>query len=273
MNFNKVLLLSTCAVLTSINIAHAKDPVEEKINRIERRIVAMEKQVYSGKAGTSSISADNQLLAQMQAKLQTMEENNARLYGKVEELAYAVEKLAEQAKLMSEDFDYRLNNLESAKGESLNQAEKTPKEETLKASSENTAAVKVVVPEKLSPDDLYEKAFNYMSSTQYAKSEAWFEAFIERFPEHKLADNAYYWLGEVRLVQGDAKGAVLAFSKGLKSFPNGVKASANLLKIGVAFKQMDNSKHAKSSWNKLINDYPNSPEASKASKLLESLEN
>jgi tol-pal system protein YbgF len=278
----KAFLLTTCALVGFANFANAQtDAAMAKLNRIEKRMIAIEKQVYSGKAGVATgVTADNKLLAQTQVKVDNMQEQNAKLYGKIEELSYAVEKLAEQVKLMSEDFDYRLNELEKMAENNSTEAPTTTDAnapatkpvEPVVAKTQTAKRVRSEVPEMLAPEKLYQKAYNYLTSANYDKSTDWFEAFIERFPEHQYADNSYYWLGELALVQGDPKNALLHFSKGLKKFPNGTKASANLLKIGVAFKQMGNLKHAKTSWDKLISDYPNTPEAKKAQNFLAELD-
>tara|TARA_Y100001960_G_scaffold206822_1_gene215905 strand:+ start:1264 stop:2106 length:843 start_codon:yes stop_codon:yes gene_type:complete len=279
----KKTLLLTTAIVSFASIANAQS-IDAKINRIEKRMIAMEKQVYSGKGPVTTVSADNQLLAETQANVANMQEQNRKLYGKIEELSYAVEKLTEQIKLMSEDFDYRLNELEDAASKMKANAE-VPAAQVAKANESTTPVtakkeesqkkkdtrVRAEVPEKLSPERLYEKAYNYLTLAEYDKSADWFETFIERFPNHKYSDNSYYWLGEIALVQGDARKAVSQFAKGLKTFPNGAKAPANLLKIGVAFKQMSNDKHAKNSWNKLLKDYPNTPEAKKAQNYLKDL--
>jgi len=244
--------------------------IDSKVNRVERRMIALEKQVFSGKSPVGGVSADNKLLAQTQAEMQHMGEQNAKLYGKVEELSYAIDKLTEQLKLMSEDFDFRLNDLEQGKTSNKEEIKKPVTNSLLKASTV-TKATNSDIPENITAEKLYEKAYGYLTLTEYQKSHEWFAEFIKRFPNHKLTDNAYYWAGEINLVLNDPKGAILSFSKGLKNFPDGRKAPANLLKIGVAFKQMGNTKHAKNSWDKLIKDFPNTPEAIKAKKFLNEL--
>lgn len=268
----KTLLLTTC-LISFATFANAQTDIDAKINRIEKRMIAIEKQVYSSTGSVSGVSADNKLLADMQVNVDNMQEKNANLYGKIEELGFAVEKLAEQVKLMSEDFDYRLNELENNKSKANTDTKDSKIVEDTKTQATITApaAERSVVPEQLSPEKIYEKAYNYLTLADYTKSADWFETFLERFPENKYADNSYYWLGEIALVQNDAKKSISYFAKGLKNFPNGTKASSNLLKIGVAFKQMGNLTHAKNSWNKLIKDYPNTPEAKKAQTFLEEL--
>lgn len=278
----KALLLTTCAFIGLANTANAQSDAYAKINRIEKRMIAIEKQVYSGNSSVKTgVTADNKLLAQTQVKVDNMQDQNAKLYGKIEELSYAVEKLADQVKLMSEDFDYRLNELENkadamATGKTNEASAVIPTAKQAKVapvvSKKKQERVRTNVPEMLSPEKLYKKSYEYLTSADYDKSKDWFEAFIERFPQHEYSDNSYYWLGEIALVQGEPKSAILFFSKGLKNFPTGSKAPANLLKIGVAFKQMGNLKHAENSWNKLIKDYPNNSETKKAKKLLQELD-
>jgi TolA-binding protein len=86
-----------------------------------------------------------------------------------------------------------------------------------------------------------------------------------------LAVNAYYWLGEVHLVQNDPQGAVVQFKNGLTAFPKGQKAPANLLKMGLALQQMKQEQFAKGAWEKLVHDFPRSPEADKAKAKLAEL--
>ncbi|MCP4354515.1 MAG: tol-pal system protein YbgF [Proteobacteria bacterium] len=269
----KILILNALLSVFYVELAHSVNiaDIDGKVSRVERRMIALEKQVFSGKSPVSNVSADNKLLAQTQAEMQSMREQNAKLYGKVEELSYAIDKLTEQLKLMSEDFDFRLNDLEQGKTSNKNTKDKpTATRSVLKAPSVKKIST-VVIPENITAEKLYEKAYGYLTLTEYRKSHEWFAEFIKRFPNHKLTDNAYYWVGEINLVLNDPKGAILSFSKGLKNFPDGRKAPANLLKIGVAFKQMGNVKHAKNSWNKLIKDFPNTPEAKKAKKFLNEL--
>jgi len=68
----------------------------------------------------------------------------------------------------------------------------------------------------------------------------------------------------VYLVQNDPKTAATKFRDGLKAFPKGGKAPANLFKMGVALEQLKQPKLAKAAWDKLIKDYPQAPEASRA---------
>lgn len=127
---------------------------------------------------------------------------------------------------------------------------------------------KVAVPAKISANDLYNKAYAFLTATDYENARVWLEEFLKRYPSDKLADNAWYWLGEVQLVQNNPSGAVVSFRNGLKYFPRGVKAPANLYKMGVALEQLKQPELAKGAWQKLLGDYPKSAEATRAKEKL-----
>lgn len=123
----------------------------------------------------------------------------------------------------------------------------------------------------MSVDELYKKGFDQLMATQYAEAEAWFKEFLKLYPENALADNAYYWLGETYLVTNRFDDAAITFGRGLKAFPKGGKASAHMLKMGVAFEKLGKTDHAKSAWEKVVQDFSESPEAEKAKANLEKL--
>lgn len=123
----------------------------------------------------------------------------------------------------------------------------------------------------MSADEAYKKAFDLLMATQYAQAEGWFKAFLQQYPQHNLADNAYYWLGETYLVQGRHEQAAVTFGQGLQAFPKGNKAPANLLKLGTAFERLGKPDLARSTWQKLLADFPKAGEATKATENLQAL--
>jgi tol-pal system protein YbgF len=133
------------------------------------------------------------------------------------------------------------------------------------------ASVSITVPANISATTLYEKAYAYLTATQYQEAEAWLQEFIKRHPTDALADNAFYWLGESRLVQNNPAGAVQAFRDGLRAFPKGQKAPDNLFKMGVALEQLKQPQLAKAAWDKLVKDYPTNPLAERAKARLAGL--
>ena len=51
------------------------------------------------------------------------------------------------------------------------------------------------------PQALYERALGDLQSGDYAGARVDFASLVERFPSHKMAGHAQYWLGETFYVQ------------------------------------------------------------------------
>lgn len=253
-----------------------------RMDQMERRLMLLEQKLFSGTtekvaANVSkrpvNVSTDvRRMLADFEARIQQLEEDWRKMYGSVEDLGHSVDKLASKVELITKDLDFRLQDLETA---AVNTPKKIKKKKNKGPIALADSKIKKekddTIPKNISAEELYKKSYKFLTATSYKKAEKYFKEFIKRYKNNKLADNAYYWLGEVYLVQGMAEKAVVEFSNGLGAFPSGTKAPANLLKMGVAFVQMDRKDHAKSAWGKLLRDFPNTPEAAKARKKLDAL--
>ena len=82
---------------------------------------------------------------------------------------------------------------------------------------------------------------------------------IEKYPDHELAGNAFYWLGETFYVRDDYEQAAVAFARGYKNFPAGSKAPDNLLKLGISFRGMNQNAEACHTFAKLKLDHSDAP--------------
>lgn len=283
-----VITSLTAGVLT-MNSAYSQEE-EDYIGKLESRLMALEQKLYSSTDSSrrvipEGLSGSEAVLADLEIRMMTLEEESQKLYGAVEELSHLVRDFAKQTDMMTKDFDMRLADIENGAVQMKSSSEEMKKEiEKAKNSDGNVPEENAKKPKKtakkmdlsfieadMDPDTVYNKAYNFLMATAYDDAAKWMQGFIEKFPSHELSDNAHYWLGEIYLVEGDLQKAVVSFTTGLQKFPDGVKAPANLLKMGVAFKRLDKLDFARSSWNKLVNDYPNAPEAEKAKKELDKL--
>ena len=79
----------------------------------------------------------------------------------------------------------------------------------------------VVVQPKLSAADLYRSALADFTEEDYQASVLKFEEFVANHPEHDLADNAQYWIGECYYAQKDFDQAVKEFGKVGAHFSSG----------------------------------------------------
>lgn len=124
----------------------------------------------------------------------------------------------------------------------------------------------------LNPPDLYNKARELMQTADYLVAADLFNDFIKKYPEHDLADNSYYWLGECHYTLSKYEQAISVFKELLKKYPGSNKVPAALLKTGYAYISLDDSNRAHHYIKKVVLEYPFSPEAEKAQEKLKSFE-
>jgi tol-pal system protein YbgF len=235
-----------------------------RLERIERRLMALEQKNFAtaGQAGESS-------LADLELRLQEIENESTNLYGSVEQLGNAVHQISARLDKIVQDYEFRFQDMEKTLSQAPRASAPLPAQPQAQSAPPAIAPpANLTVPATATPEEIYKQAYTYLTSAQYPLAQKWLETFLERHKEHELADNAYYWLGEVYLVQGKSEDAIVAFKDGLMAFPKGRKAPGNLLKMGTAFEKLGQAHHARSAWRKLLQDYPGTPEATKAREAL-----
>jgi tol-pal system protein YbgF len=67
-------------------------------------------------------------------------------------------------------------------------------------------------------EQLYHDAFKLLQDGDYAGAERAFKTFVQRNPQHALAGNAQYWLGETYYARRDYQNAMVAFAEGYKVY-------------------------------------------------------
>lgn len=116
--------------------------------------------------------------------------------------------------------------------------------------------VKVSVLPKGTPRQRYQHAFLLLRQADYQKASAAFQEFVDSHPDDQLAGNARYWLGETYYVRGDYGRAAEIFLSGFRSSPQGKKAPAALLKLGMSLIALKKNREACATFDKLAKDYP-----------------
>ena len=110
-----------------------------------------------------------------------------------------------------------------------------------------------------SSQSVYDRAFQLLKRSDYEKARVGFEKFLVKFPDDGLADNAQYWIGELQYVQRQFSEALVAFNQVLIRWPASAKVPGSLLKIGFSFHELGDLDNARTSLQRLIGDYPQSP--------------
>lgn len=96
--------------------------------------------------------------------------------------------------------------------------------------------------------------------------------FAAQKKDSPLASTALYWTARCHALRGDKNQAITKFYDVVTKYPRGAKAPAALWEQGNLFIEMGDTPDARLALGKLIKDYPNSDEASRARRRLTELD-
>ncbi len=198
--------------------------------------------------------------ADLQANIEGVKVDMQALSGKLDDLALAAKKPSDDLALLREDTERRLSAIEG----------RLTKLEQAFTAQQQAAEAKAAELEK-SPDVLYQKGLDTFKSGDMQKAREAFARFIQLYPNHDLAANAHYWLGETYYNEKNYDQAILAFQDVIKNFPKKEKVPAALLKQAMAFKELGDIKSARYVFKKVIEEFPASDEAKSARERLKGL--
>ena len=175
--------------------------------------------------------------AQIFDLVEMLQQEVQQLRGQVEELNYNLGRLKEDQKQRYLDLDRRIVSLSTAapvtkESRVVSATDQTTQPQTV-ASQVNDSLTAVTVipttetqtPAVQAPSDpeaanvAYKAAYALIRKRQFDASVEALLAFVKNFPQSDLVGNAYYWLGEVYMVQGDASLAVVSFEYVISKFP------------------------------------------------------
>ncbi len=111
------------------------------------------------------------------------------------------------------------------------------------------------------PQALYERALGDLQNGDYAGARVDFAALVERFPSHKMAGHAQYWLGETFYVQRQYKQAAQAFLAGYTTYAGSKKAPDSLLKLGMTLTALGEKETGCDAFAELNAKFPDAPAA------------
>ncbi len=114
------------------------------------------------------------------------------------------------------------------------------------------------------PAQLYKEARTLLLANDIDNAADLFSTFAKKHPDHALADNAMYWLGECHYTTGKYQTAVTVFKDLVKTYPKAEKVPDAMLKTGYAYLSMDDVNRASHFLKQVIKKYPFSPAAEKA---------
>ena len=117
----------------------------------------------------------------------------------------------------------------------------------------------------------YDQAFKLLKESLYESAIDAFESFLVEFPQSEHTGNARYWLAEAYYVSQDYERALAEYRLVVEQHPQSLKLAQAMLKMGYTHQAMGNKRKAREILQRVIGDFPGSPEASLAQRRLEEL--
>ncbi len=220
--------------------------------------------VYAGGVATTAAPASPQ--AELFLQLQQLQEEVARLRGTLEEQQYEIQQLKQQSLERYQDLDSRLSSAAQAPAPLAPAAAPTS---AAQAPASAPAPAANGAPGDPAKEKLfYDAAFDLIKAKDFVKADQAFSAFLRKYPNSQYSGNAQYWLGEVKLAQGDLQGAGRAFAQVSQSYPQHQKVADSLYKLADVEQRLGNTAKAKGILQQVIAQYPGTSAAQLAQRDL-----
>ncbi len=185
---------------------------------------------------------ESNINAQLYLQLQRLQAEVQLLRGQVEDQGQLIKQLEQQR---FDDFvalDQRLVRLEGdglvANNNAAEVVSNSSSNDAVNASQGEVQSVAVVEGNESEARLAYDKAYAVLRRGDFADSKALFNDFLAIYPTSDLAANAYYWLGELAINDGELEIARQRFMAVVNNFPSHRKAVDANYKLGTVYYQL-----------------------------------
>lgn len=121
-----------------------------------------------------------------------------------------------------------------------------------------------------SAENTYAAGLANFWAREYGQAVLDFVELVTRHPKHPLAPSAQFWIGEAYFRQHDYRQALSEFQKVSDWESPNPKAADALVKTGLCYGHLREESRARDAWQRVLWEFPGSPAAMEASRLLAS---
>ena len=272
-----------------LNSLYRKSKKDEK--RFEESLIKLEEEIKANesvqKEIDKSLNEDQESirvhLAEIEADLLEIKDNIQGLTGKIAENSYLLKGTIEEDTTKNDTMISKMVELSSVVDELKPRIERIesslrfkPSANKRTAGPEKTLPVKETIQKDISSPqgkeltelETYNRVLGYYRDDRYEEAMAGFKNFLKLYPKSKLADNAYFWIGECYRALTKYEEAILAYQKVINGYPKGNKVPAAMLQQALTFYKINDRTTANLVFKKLAKNFPKTKEAEIARKRL-----
>ena len=121
------------------------------------------------------------------------------------------------------------------------------------------------------PEELFNLSLAALRRGSLTTARAGFEEFLRAFPQHPLAPDAQFHIGESYEEGDDPAPALEAYGRVLELYPNASRAPTALYRAGMIEVERGNEEQARTLLERVVSAFPESPEAPLAREQLDQL--
>lgn len=243
----KTLTLVIIILVAVLSIdANAKAPDDQRITELEKQLVNLQKTYLN----------NNQEAVSAVARAASVQDEFAAVKGQVEAVDHQLRVQKEEYMRLIQDLQTRLQAIEESMGNFSGGTD---------ALSKGSSQITVEA-------EGYQKALALANRAQYLEAASAFESFLQKYPKSPQAPSAKFWVAECFYSVRDYKRAIKEFQAFIEKNSRNPKVPEAILKQGNSFYELQLLDEAKAFYQKVIQAYPSSIEASQAKTKLSRIE-
>ncbi len=242
--------------------AVSDNALQRQIDALREDMQVMQRQMYRSQGGEAGEN--------ITVRVSNMDENLRDLIGRADMLEHQLKTLDEKINMINKDMDVRLKMIEGKPIESGGMSKQAPvKKFDAPVAKDAPASIIGGAIEKGSDlpevktktaEQIYQEGLDAINSGKNDEAAAKFNIVLTKFPDHKLAANAQYWLGESYYGKKDYAKAAVAFAKGYEKYKDSNKGADNILKLGMSMQMLGKTEEACTAFVNLPKEFPKAPD-------------
>ena len=231
------------------------------LEEMKRRLAQLEVQkVETSQSEIAGGDTQQRQLAELLAGLDNLRVEFQSINGRIDDLGRDNRAITDELQLVKDDMGLQLTSMTNriaeieqqsfSSGAAVQQPEQKPKP-------------------KQTAEQLYQDALELIrNQKKFAEGRTMLESFANKYPKHDLYVNSLYWIGEAFYGEKKYESAILQFQDVISKHSSHPKAAAAMLKQALAFNALGDGENARTTMQKLLEEYPDSTQATAAKKYL-----
>ena len=271
------------------NISFAAIPVEDSLLRAAAELDARtyseaeEADLWASAGQPSGVASTRPSDAPLLYQVQVLQQQLRELSGLVEEQAYIIKKLQQDQREQYVDLDRRilaLNPNRPSPGPTAVADNGPAVSDQSGVSASESSVPAVTLPQQSANNETkpanereaYGQAIEWMRAKRFEDSTRALQDLIVDYPNGQFTPNAFYWLGELKLVTGERETARQNFVQVVRLYPDHQKVPDSLYKLGVIYYQLGDEQEARRYLEQVQKEHPQSSAGSLAARYLAEME-